>query len=223
MRSGSSIRPRSSRPRNGPTSTPGTASFTSCDRSGMPDSPVPGPSRRQLEAAGLPRCHGRRRWRVARSCKPPWPRTVPRSTWSATVGRLSRPTRRRAARGPWLYSLELSPMGRWRGAGPPSSSGLGRRPFKAEARVRIPLGARHQHICARRGVRSSSPPCQGGDRGIEARRARWASESETARSPISGEVAQLVEHAAENRGVGGPIPPLPTPLSYRPSLGRNEP
>jgi hypothetical protein len=28
---------------------------------------------------------------------------------------------------------------------PPSSSGLGRRPFKAEARVRIPLGARHGH------------------------------------------------------------------------------
>jgi hypothetical protein len=55
---------------------------------------------------------------------------------------------------------------------PPSSSGLGRRPFKAVARVRIPLGARQPHTCARRGVRSSSPPCQGGDRGIEARRAR---------------------------------------------------
>ena len=115
---------------------------------------------------------------------------------------------------------------------PPSSSGLGRRPFKAVARVRIPLGARHRHICARRGVRSSSPPCQGGDRGIEARRARWVSESGTARSPVwgskserspqtrSGEVAQSVEHAAENRGVGGSIPPLPT--QDRPLVGKTE-
>ena len=107
------------------------------------------------------------------------------------------------------YTLSAVPDGKMARGRPPSSSGLGHRPFKAEARVRIPLGARHHHICARRGVRSSSPPCQGGDRGIEARRARWASESETARSPV-GEVAQLVEHAAENRGVGGPIPPLPT-------------
>jgi hypothetical protein len=30
-------------------------------------------------------------------------------------------------------------------AQPPSSSGLGRRPFKAVARVRIPLGVRKQH------------------------------------------------------------------------------
>jgi hypothetical protein len=29
-----------------------------------------------------------------------------------------------------------------------------------------------------------------------------------------GEVAQLVEHAAENRGVGGPIPPLPTRMEW---------
>ena len=106
---------------------------------------------------------------------------------------------------------------------PPSSSGLGHRPFKAEARVRIPLGARHHHICARRGVRSSSPPCQGGDRGIEARRARWASESETARSPVYGEVAQLVEHAAENRGVGGPIPPLPTRMQRSTPIARSWP
>src|SRR5512132_110717 len=64
----------------------------------------------------------------------------------------------------------------------PSSRGLGRRPFKAEARVRIPLGARGRHfgvdaqphICACGGVRSSSSPCQGEDRGIEARQARWS-------------------------------------------------
>jgi hypothetical protein len=65
----------------------------------------------------------------------------------------------------------------------PSSRGLGRRPFKAEARVRIPLGARGRrfgadaqpHICACGGVRSSSSPCQGEDRGIEARQARYLS------------------------------------------------
>ena len=76
------------------------------------------------------------------------------------------------------YTLSAAPGGRdAAGITPPSSSGLGRRPFKAEARVRIPLGARHRasrhSTCARRGVRPSSPPCQGGDRGIEARRARY--------------------------------------------------
>ncbi len=46
--------------------------------------------------------------------------------------------------GSWLYSVDspLRPLPCWRSTRPPSSSGLGRRPFKAEARVRIPLGAR---------------------------------------------------------------------------------
>ena len=64
---------------------------------------------------------------------------------------------------------------------PPSSSGPGRRPFKAEARVRIPLGARDRRfgVDAQPNTRlwgspESPPPCQGGDRGIEARQARWA-------------------------------------------------
>ena len=59
------------------------------------------------------------------------------------------------------------------------------------------------------------------------------SESETARSPVwgsrnerssqtrSGEVAQSVEHAAENRGVGGSIPPLPTDDQPRQTHGKD--
>ena len=89
---------------------------------------------------------------------------------------------------PWLYSVGC-PRGRYPAGGapaPPSSSGLGRRPFKAEHGFESRWGhgsgadpqvfARHRDnrntTCARRGVRPSSPPCQGGDRGIEARRAR---------------------------------------------------
>src|SRR6266568_9036241 len=36
---------------------------------------------------------------------------------------------------------------------PPSSSGLGHRPFKAAARVRIPLGVRLTNVCGRRAQR----------------------------------------------------------------------
>jgi hypothetical protein len=80
--------------------------------------------------------------------------------------------------GPWLY-FETAPTE----PRSPSSRGLGRRPFKAEARVRIPLGARDR----RPGVLAtttytrlwrspeSSSPCQGEDRGIEARQARYLS------------------------------------------------
>ena len=61
-------------------------------------------------------------------------------------------------------------------AGPPSSSsGPGRRPFKAVARVRIPLGAR----CSKRSNQQGpveqlecSPPCQGGGRGFKSRQDR---------------------------------------------------
>ena len=94
-----------------------------------------------------------------------------------------RPTRapRRMIR-PYTHSAAPVAVRSW--GEPPSSSGLGRRPFKAEARVRIPLGARRLgvaalapqqgklNMCACRGVRPSSPPCQGGNRGIEARQAR---------------------------------------------------
>jgi hypothetical protein len=56
-------------------------------------------------------------------------------------------------------------------------------------------------------------PCQGGDRGIGAPRARAAGGARklAARSPSDvGQVAQLAEHAAENRGVGSSILPLAT-------------
>jgi hypothetical protein len=57
-----------------------------------------------------------------------------------------------------------------------------------------------------------SPPCQGGGRGFKSRQARPA--------PVPappGEVAQLAEHAAENRGVGGSIPSLATGVRRPPS------
>src|SRR5919106_699673 len=96
-----------------------------------------------------------------------------------------------------------------RGTSPPSSSGPGYRPFKAATRVRIPLGARN---------RIAGPVEQSG-------RARHPVKVEVAGSnPVrpapapgrrrSGEVAQLAEHAAENRGVGGSNPSLATTLTW---------
>ena len=60
---------------------------------------------------------------------------------------------------------------------PPSSSGLGHRPFKAAARVRIPLGALLTHPVSTHGPVEqlvSSPPCQGGGRGFKSRQDRSA-------------------------------------------------
>ena len=57
-------------------------------------------------------------------------------------------------------------------AKPPSSSGLGLRPFKAAARVRIPLGARTTHGPVEQ--LECSPPCQGGGRGFKSRQDRHA-------------------------------------------------
>src|ERR687891_726369 len=96
-----------------------------------------------------------------------------------------------------------------RGTSPPSSRGPGYRPFKAATRVRIPLGARN---------RIAGPVEQSG-------RARHPVKVEVAGSnPVrpapapgrrrSGEVAQLAEHAAENRGVGGSNPSLATALTW---------
>ena len=51
----------------------------------------------------------------------------------------------------------------------PSSSGLGLRPFKAAARVRIPLGARKQGPVAQL---VSASPCHGEGRGFESRLGR---------------------------------------------------
>ena len=64
---------------------------------------------------------------------------------------------------------------------PPSSSGLGRRPFKAVARVRIPLGVHGFRVGFGRQGRPqrgpvaqlvSAPPCHGGGRGFESRQGR---------------------------------------------------
>jgi hypothetical protein len=104
-------------------------------------------------------------------------------------------------------------------AGPPSSSGLGFRPFKAATRVRIPLGARTTQYTRLWRSPESSSPCQGEDRGIEARQPRWNERrSETAGAFVPGQVAQLAEHAAENRGVGSSNLPLATSSRERSGL-----
>ena len=54
---------------------------------------------------------------------------------------------------------------------PPSSSGLGRRPFKAVARVRIPLGVRFYTQGPVAQLVSASP-CHGEGRGFESRLGR---------------------------------------------------
>ena len=62
--------------------------------------------------------------------------------------------------------------------------------------------------------RRAHSPCRDGHRRSEARRARRPERAvHGALDRVAGEVAQSVEHAAENRGVGGSIPPLPTDLT----------
>ncbi len=105
--------------------------------------------------------------------------------------------------------------GRWNGSTsrPPSSSGLGLRPFKAAAPVRIRLGVRITWSCHQQGPVAqlvSAPPCHGGGRGFESRRGRSASSSRAR----SGQIAQLVERPTENRKVGGSTPPLATTKSW---------
>src|ERR671918_393025 len=108
---------------------------------------------------------------------------------------------RNGARGRYTWAVPR------RGTSPPSSRGPGYRPFKAATRVRIPLGARNRIV---------GPVEQSG-------RARHPVKVEVAGSnPVrpapapgrrrSGEVAQLAEHAAENRGVGGSNPSLATTM-----------
>src|SRR5713226_66926 len=65
----------------------------------------------------------------------------------------------------------------------------------------------------------NTPPCQGGERRFKSGRDRKAFPARDVgwrRGPrSSGEVAQLAEHAAENRGVGSSILPLATSLVHR--------
>jgi hypothetical protein len=75
---------------------------------------------------------------------------------------------------------------------PPSSSGLGRRPFTAVARVRIPLGVRATAATSERAVEQgpvaqlvSAPPCHGGGRGFESRQGRQYGEAHVAFRPGS--------------------------------------
>ncbi len=92
------------------------------------------------------------------------------------------------------------------GALPPSSSGLGLRPFKAATGIRIPLGAQRGGV-VKSGVHA----------GLSSRRSRVqipslppSSNARVARPERFGQVAQLVEHRSEKPGVGGSIPPLTT-------------
>src|SRR6266542_5337756 len=105
------------------------------------------------------------------------------------------------------------PPGRGRGCRKrpehPSSSVLGFRPFKAATRVRIPLGAHNRRLA---GVEEPGRP----HRPVKAVIAgsnpvtRAGSAGARAGATMSGQVAQLAEHAAENRGVGSSILPLAT-------------
>src|SRR3954452_4058532 len=121
--------------------------------------------------------------------------------------------------------LSWSPTARTPWAHPPSSSsGPGRRPFKAVARVRIPLGARRDAVRGRVATRKvlwssleCTPPCQGGGRGFKSRQDRSGVTPAAAReakptggggavSARHGRIAQLAEHAPEKRGVTGSTP-----------------
>jgi hypothetical protein len=53
---------------------------------------------------------------------------------------------------------------------------------------------------------------------------RWRSRVQIPSGPLStGQVAQLVEHTTENRGVGGSIPPLTTARAVKRVTSSGEP
>src|SRR5262249_39731499 len=92
---------------------------------------------------------------------------------------------------------------------PPSSSGLGRRPFKAVAGIRIPLGARAPARDRRASTAWSCGPVWLARRPVKAELAgsnpvRTAGGLHAQSAP--GRVAQLAEHTPEKRGVDGSTP-----------------
>jgi hypothetical protein len=131
--------------------TPGTRVPPARPRDAVPAVPL-GPHVRDA----LPDHGGVRRRSLAHRRGPAPGAPTTRATTTQRAVRPGMPGRHRsAARRPAQVRVEsrgwLSPAILCRlpvgsigsGVTPPSSSGLGRRPFKAEARVRIPLGARH--------------------------------------------------------------------------------
>ena len=107
---------------------------------------------------------------------------------------------------------------------PPSSSGLGRRPFTPVTRVRIPLGVRRRYGSSRTtwscgAVWSARRPVKPEVAGSNpVRTANLTGSSEQVRR---GRVAQLEEHSPEKRGVPGSTP---GPTTYRgPPHGRASP
>jgi hypothetical protein len=95
-------------------------------------------------------------------------------------------------------------------AEPPSSSGPGRRPFKAVTGIRTPLGALSAlqdpapaHLVLWCSL-ECTPPCQGGGRGFKSRQDRGR--PSLRRRSSRGRVAQSAEHAPEKRGVTGSTP-----------------
>ena len=94
---------------------------------------------------------------------------------------------------------------------PSSSRGLGRRPFTAVARVRIPLGVRlrqrssssngapRRFACEGPVAQSvSAPPCHGGGRGFKSRPGRkWPAESRPFACPDHTSLARYVQTSRE--------------------------
>ena len=114
-----------------------------------------------------------------------------------------------------IYSGPASPgVGYDAGAfEPPSSSGLGLRPFKAATGIRIPLGARRGGV-VKSGVHA----------GLSSRRSRVQIPSlpppvVRAAARARGQVAQLEERRSEKPEVGGSIPPLTTAEPTGPTVG----
>ena len=105
-----------------------------------------------------------------------------------------------------------------RGDEPPSSSGLGRRPFKAVTGIRTPLGALTTRSCG--AVWSARRPVKAEAAGSNpVRTARDVPVAPAAGPSPPGRVAQLAERAPEKREVTGstPVPATSAPRCGRPT------